>query len=132
MAKEYSRTQRIGDQMQRELAQLIQREIKDPRLGLVTLTGTEVSRDLAHAKVFFTVMGQDDDDQKIAESQAVLKDAAGYLRMLLGRAIKLRTIPQLHFLYDESVRRGAQLSVLIERAVAEDRQNQDDPDAGKE
>lgn len=132
MAKEYSRTQRIGDQMQRELAQLIQREIKDPRLGLVTLTGTEVSRDLAHAKVFFTVMGQDDDDQRIAESQAVLKDAAGYLRMLLGRAIKLRTIPQLHFLYDESVRRGAQLSVLIERAVAEDRQNQDDPDAGKE
>lgn len=132
MAKEYSRTQRIGDQMQRELAQLIQREIKDPRLGLVTLTGIEVSRDLAHAKVFFTVMGQDDDDQKIAESQAVLKDAAGYLRMLLGRAIKLRTVPQLHFLYDESVRRGAQLSVLIERAVAEDRQNQDDPDAGKE
>ncbi|MBV2134947.1 30S ribosome-binding factor RbfA [Pseudomonas sp. MAP12] len=132
MAKEYSRTQRIGDQMQRELAQLIQREIKDPRLGLVTLTGTEVSRDLSHAKVFFTVMGQDDDDQKIAESQAVLKDAAGYLRMLLGRAIKLRTIPQLHFLYDESVRRGAQLSVLIERAVAEDRQHQGDPDAGKE
>lgn len=132
MAKEYSRTQRIGDQMQRELAQLIQREIKDPRLGLVTLTGTEVSRDLAHAKVFFTVMGQDDDDQKIAESQAVLKDAAGYLRMLLGRAIKLRTIPQLHFLYDESVRRGAQLSALIERAVAEDRHQHDDPEAGKE
>ncbi|WP_455232387.1 30S ribosome-binding factor RbfA [Geopseudomonas aromaticivorans] len=132
MAKEYSRTQRIGDQMQRELAQLIQREIKDPRLGLVTLTGIEVSRDLAHAKVFFTVMGQDDDEQKIAESQAVLKDAAGYLRMLLGRAIKLRTIPQLHFLYDESVRRGALLSVLIERAVAEDRQHPSDPDAGKE
>lgn len=59
MAKDYSRTQRIGDQMQRELAQLIQREIKDPRLGLVTITGVEVSRDVAHAKVFITVMGRD-------------------------------------------------------------------------
>ncbi|VFT53074.1 ribosome-binding factor A [Pseudomonas aeruginosa] len=63
MAKDYSRTQRIGDQMQRELAQLIQREIKDPRLGLVTITGVEVSRDVAHAKVFITVMGQDDAGQ---------------------------------------------------------------------
>jgi ribosome-binding factor A len=125
MAKEYSRTQRIGDQMQRELAQLIQREIKDPRLGLVTLTGIDVSRDLAHAKVFFTVMGQDDNAEKIALNHEILQDAAGYLRMLLGRAIKLRTIPQLHFHYDESVRRGAQLSALIERAVAEDRRHHD-------
>ena len=132
MAKEYSRTQRIGDQMQRELAQLIQREIKDPRLGLVTLTGTEVSRDLSHAKVFFTIMGQDDDEQKIALNQSILKDAAGYLRMLLGRSLKLRTVPQLHFLYDESVRRGAHLSALIERAVAEDRHQHDDSEAGKE
>lgn len=131
MAKEYSRTQRIGDQMQRELAQLIQREIKDPRLGLVTLTGTEVSRDLSHAKVYFTIMGQDD-EQKIALNQSILKDAAGYLRMLLGRSLKLRTVPQLHFLYDESVRRGAHLSALIERAVAEDRHQHDEPDAGKE
>lgn len=123
MAKEYSRTQRIGDQMQRELAQLIQREIKDPRLGLVTLTGIDVSRDLAHAKVYFTVMGKDD-AASIALNQEILQEAAGYLRMLLGKAIKLRTIPQLHFHYDESVRRGARLSALIERAVAEDRQHQ--------
>ena len=123
MAKEYSRTQRIGDQMQRELAQLIQREIKDPRLGLVTLTGIDVSRDLAHAKVYFTVMGKDD-AASIALNQEILQEASGYLRMLLGKAIKLRTIPQLHFHYDESVRRGAQLSALIERAVAEDRQHQ--------
>ena len=61
MAKDYSRTQRIGDQMQRELAVLIQREIKDPRLGLVTITAVDVSRDLSHAKVFITVMGKDDD-----------------------------------------------------------------------
>ena len=59
MAKEYSRTQRIGDQMQRELAQLIRREVKDPRVGLVTITAVEVSRDVGHAKIFITVMGQD-------------------------------------------------------------------------
>lgn len=126
MAKEYSRTQRIGDQMQRELARMIQREIKDPRLGLVTLTGIEVSRDLSHARVFFTVMGQDDDAQKIAFNQEILNESAGYLRMLLGKSLKLRTIPQLHFHYDESVSRGAHLSALIERAVAEDRRHQDE------
>lgn len=122
MAKEYSRTQRIGDQMQRELALLITREVRDPRLGMVTLTGVDVTRDLAHAKVYFTVMGQED-PAKIALNREILEDAAGYLRMLLGRGLKLRTIPQLHFHYDESVSRGAHLSALIERAVAEDRRH---------
>lgn len=123
MAKEYSRTQRIGDQMQRELASLIQREVRDPRLGMITLTGVDVARDLAHAKVFFTVMGQED-PARIALNLEILHDAAGYLRLLVGRAIKLRTVPQLHFHYDESVTRGAHLSALIERAVAEDRRHQ--------
>lgn len=124
MAKEYSRTQRIGDQMQRELATLIQREVRDPRLGMITVTGVDVARDLAHAKVFFTVMGQED-PERIALNLEILQDAAGYLRLLIGRAIKLRTVPQLHFHYDESVSRGARLSALIERAVAEDRQHQE-------
>ena len=123
MAKEYSRTQRIGDQMQRELALLIQREIKDPRLGLVTITGVDVARDLSHAKVFITVMGQDDNAEVIKQNTAVLNDAAGFLRMHLGKAMKLRTVPQLHFTYDASIRRGAELSALIERAVAEDRRH---------
>ena len=101
MGKDYSRTQRIGDQMQRELAQRIQREIKDPRLGLVTITGVEVSRDVAHAKVFITVMARDDAG-KIALNMEILNDAAGYLRMLLGKSMKLRSVPQLHFHYDES------------------------------
>ena len=116
MAKDYSRTQRIGDQMQRELAQLIQREIKDPRLGLVTITGVEVSRDVAHAKVFITVMGQDDAG-KIALNMEILNDAAGYLRMLLGKSMKLRSVPQLHFHYDESIRRGAELK-RIRRSIS--------------
>ncbi|MCO8164132.1 30S ribosome-binding factor RbfA [Pseudomonas sp. 21LCFQ010] len=123
MAKEYSRTQRIGDQMQRELAQLIRREVKDPRLGLVTITAVDVSRDLSHAQVYVTVMGRDGNDE-VAQSIKVLNTAAGFLRMQIGREMKLRTVPQLHFRYDESVSRGAHLSALIERAVAEDSQHQ--------
>ena len=124
MAKVYSRTQRIGDQIQRELAQMIPREVKDPRLGFVTITAVEVSRDVGHAKVFVTVMGEND-VEKIQQNVRVLNDAAGYLRMVLGKAMKLRSVPQLHFHYDESVQRGAHLSALIERAVAEDRLHDD-------
>ncbi|TWI50862.1 ribosome-binding factor A [Pseudomonas duriflava] len=123
MAKDYSRTQRIGDQMQRELASLIHREIKDPRLGMVTITGVDVTRDLAHAKVFVTMLGKDSAED-IAQNLKVLKDAAGFLRQQLGRTMKLRSVPQLHFHYDESIRRGAELSALIERAVAEDRHHE--------
>lgn len=125
MAKDYSRTQRVGDQMQRELAQLIPREVRDPRLGFITITAVEVSRDLGHAKVYITLMGEGD-ASRIAHNLEILNDAAGYLRMLLGKLMKLRSVPQLHFHYDESVSRGVHLSALIERAVAEDRQHQDD------
>lgn len=129
MAKEYSRAQRIGDQIQRELAQLIRLEIKDPRLGgLVTITAVEVSRDASHAKVFVTVMGGEAEAgvDRVAQSIKVLNDASGFLRMQLGRAMKLRSVPQLRFHYDESVIRGAQLSALIERAVTEDKQHGDE------
>lgn len=120
MAKEYSRTQRVGDQMQRELAQLIQREIKDPRLGIVTVTAVDVARDLAYAKVFITVMGKDS-PQEIGQSLEILTNAAGYLRSLLGKSMKIRTIPQLKFIYDESIVRGSTMSALIDKALAEDR-----------
>lgn len=122
MAKEYSRTQRVADQMQRELALLIQREVRDPRIGMITVTSVDASRDLAHAKVYITLMGEADDEE-IASNLSALKDAAGFLRVQLGRVMKLRSIPQLHFHYDESVRRGVHLSSLIERAVAEDREH---------
>ncbi|HSX71754.1 MAG TPA: 30S ribosome-binding factor RbfA [Pseudomonas sp.] len=125
MAKEYSRTQRIGDQMQRELAQMIPREVRDPRLGFVTITAVDVSRDLGHAKVFITVMGEND-VEKVKLNLEILNEAAGYLRMLLGKSMKLRSVPQLHFHYDESISRGAHLSALIERAVAEDSKHRDD------
>lgn len=125
MSKQYSRAQRVGDQIQRELAVMIPREIKDPRLGFITLTGVDVSRDLGHAKVFVTLMNNDD-AAEIDSNLEVLNDAAGYLRMLLGKAIKIRSIPQLRFYYDESISRGAYLSTLIDRAMASDRNHAQD------
>lgn len=125
MAKEYSRTQRIGDQMQRELAQMIPREVRDPRLGFVTITAVDVSRDLGHAKIFITLMGENS-AEKIGLNLEILNEAAGYLRMLLGKSMKLRSVPQLHFHFDASISRGAHLSALIERAVAEDSKHRDE------
>src|SRR5690606_25046704 len=105
MGKQYSRAQRVGDQIQRELAMMITRELKDPRLGFITLTGVDVSRDLGHAKIFITVMNCDD-QAEIAGNLEVLRESAGMLRMLLGKSMRIRAVPQLHFYYDESISRG--------------------------
>ena len=123
MAKEFSRTRRVGEQMQRELSELIQRELKDPRVGMITVTGVEVSRDMSHAKVFVTVLGG---QQSVEQSLAALGHAAGFLRHELGQRMKLRIIPELHFFYDASVERGAHLSALIDKAVGKRGGNQGD------
>lgn len=120
MAKEFSRTQRVADQLQRELAQLIQLEIKDPRLGMVTVSAVEVSRDLAVANIYVSFLGMDDQEQ-IDESLSVLKKASGFLRSQVARSMKLRFTPQLRFHFDNSLRRGAFLSSLIEEAVSQER-----------
>lgn len=114
MSKDFSRTVRVADQIQRELALLIQNEIMDPRVGMVTLTGVEVTRDYAYAKVFFTTL-RGIENIRIAEEG--LKHAAGFLRNQLAGKIRLRVIPQLQFIYDESVERGMKLSRLIDEAV---------------
>lgn len=120
--KEFSRLDRIADQMQRELAVMIQREIKDPRLdAMITVSGVKVSKDLGYADVYVTVLGKEDKPEIIKENMAILKHAAGFLRGRIGQSIKLRVVPQLRFHFDESVQRGQQLSSLIERAVTEDR-----------
>lgn len=125
MGKQYSRSQRVGDQIQRELAVMISREVKDPRLGFVTITGVDVSRDIGHAKVYFTVMNAEEQDQ-VALNLEVLSESAGLLRMLLGKAMRIRSVPQLHFHYDQSVSRGAYMSALIDRAISDDRQRNAD------
>jgi len=112
----YARTDRVGQQMQREVAELIRLEINDPRVRLVTITGVEVAGDYSHAKIFFTRL-----DGKHAEAQEGLDRASGFLRKQLSRSLKLRIMPQLHFIYDASVERGSTLSQLIDQAVASDK-----------
>lgn len=119
-----TRSRRVGEQMQRELALLIQQELKDPRLGMITVSGVEVTRDFAHAKVFVTVLS--DDTAQVEKSLAGLRHAAGFLRRELGRRMQLRTIPELHFAHDTSVERGTRLSALIDQAVAADGKKTDD------
>ncbi|WP_416138989.1 30S ribosome-binding factor RbfA [Halomonas sp. HK25] len=131
--REFKRTDRVADQLQKELAVLIQREVKDPRLGMVTVSGVEVSRDLGYADVHVTILGEDT-PERIKENLKVLKQAAGFLRGQVARRIKLRHVPELRFHYDESVVRGQRLSSLIQEAVASDRSLQGDEgeDAGTE
>jgi ribosome-binding factor A len=107
----YSRTDRIAEMMQRKLAQIIRVEIKDPRLpSLITISAVEVSKDLGHAKIYFTVFNGDS-----ALTAKILNAAASYLRTALARTINTRTVPQLHFIFDESIEYGEKLSRLIDK-----------------
>ena len=117
MPKDFPRSRRIAEQVQRELSDIIRQELKDPRVGMITLTDVEMTPDNAHARVYFTLLG---DASRIEEAQAGLQHAAGYLRTELARRLKIRVVPQLHFEYDASVERGMRLYKLIETAVAED------------
>lgn len=115
MPKDYPRSRRIAEQIQREIAELIRTELKDPRVStMVTITDVEVTRDQAHAKIFFTILG---DAAKIEETTLGLKRAAGFLRSELAQRLLLRTVPQLEFKYDASVERGMKLTRLIDEAV---------------
>jgi ribosome-binding factor A len=119
MAQEYSRTQRVADYLRRELAQLIQQEVRDPRIGMVNINDVEVSRDLAHAKVYVTFVDGRPDAER-AEALKVLNKASGFLRSQIASSNHMRTTPRLFFVFDESVMRGAALTALIDRAVAAD------------
>jgi ribosome-binding factor A len=128
MAREFKRTSRVGDFIKQELASLIQRELRDPRIGMVSVTGVEVSRDLAHATVFVTVLGKDS-AADAAESIAALNHAAGFLRTQIAKISNARTTPKLRFVFDASIGRGARMSKLIDDAVQADRERQSDADA---
>ena len=109
------RLRRVADQIQKELSGLLRTEIKDPRVGMITLTGVEVSPDLGHAKVFFTTLG---DAEALARTEAGLKRAGSFLRVELGHRLKLRVTPEIRFVYDASVERGVRLSKLIDDAIS--------------
>ena len=112
MKKGQGRPQKLGDLIQRELSDLIAREMRDPRVGMLTITSVDVSPDLSHAKVFFTLLQK----EKLADTLRGLKRSAGFLRSQLAKRIKLYTTPELRFEYDESVERGDHLSRLIDQA----------------
>ena len=108
--KDFKRTDRVAEMLQRKLAQLVQQEITDPRLpGLITISGVKVTKDLGHAKVYFTVFNGDPD-----ETALILNEAASYLRTAIAKAVTLRTVPQLHFIHDTSIEYGNRLSKLID------------------
>lgn len=117
MPRDFPRSRRIAEQVQRELSDIIRLELKDPRVGMITLTDVEVTPDNAHARVYFTLLGE---ASRIEEAAAGLQHAAGYLRSQLAQRLRLRVVPQLHFEHDASVERGIRVSQLIDAAVAED------------
>lgn len=111
MPHDFKRSDRVAQMLQRKLALLIQQEIKDPRLpGFITVSAAEVSKDLGHAKIYFTVFNG---DPQIAET--ILNSAASYLRSVLAKSLTLRIVPQLHFVYDKSVEYSSRLSRLIDQ-----------------
>jgi len=119
MAKEYSRTERVADLIQRELSIIIQRESQDPRFSLITISGVNVARDLAQAKVYITSY-QIEGEDKLKEILRALNKASGFFRSMLASRIQLRTTPQLFFVYDESIEYGSRLSTLIDEALKRD------------
>lgn len=119
MPREFSRSLRVGEQIRRELAVLLRSEIKDPGMGLITVGDVELSKDLSHARVYFTVMG---DESAVGTTRAALARASGFLRRALGKRMRLRIVPELQFVFDDSELRGARVDALIEQARRADRE----------
>lgn len=131
MAKQHSKSipargLRVADQIQRDLAELIAFELKDPRVGMITISEVQLTPDYAHAKVFFTLLK--DDPAAIEQCVQGLAKSAGYLRNQLGKRLHIHTLPQLHFVHDTSTVRGMEMSKLIDEANAT-RAKDDDADA---
>ena len=119
MPTEYSRTERVSQQIIRDLSMLIRNSVKDPRVGMVTILDVNVSRDFAHAKVYFDTLLQ----ENAKEAEAALNHAAGFLRRELGRGMRLRSTPALRFIYDDTQIRGNEMSAMIDRAIQSDKKD---------
>ena len=126
MAKEFSRARRVAQQLQREVAVILQREVKDPRIGMVTVSDVEVSGDLQHAKVFVTFLNYAEQDAEQSDAQRIetglkgLTEASGYIRILLGKAMQLRVVPELRFAYDKTLVEGMRISNLVSTTIRDD------------
>lgn len=120
-----NRSNRIADQIQRDVAELI-RDLKDPRIGMVTISHVDVTPDYAHAKVFFSLLIGNPED-----TEAGLNEAAGFLRNSLFKRLQIHTVPTLHFHFDRTTERAAELNALINRAVADKAKDPDEPASGE-
>jgi ribosome-binding factor A len=121
MARDFNRSERVAGQLRRDLAKLIQSEVKDPEVGFVSLSDVEVTRDLSHAKVFITVF----EPEKAKESLKALRRAAPFLRSRLAKLMRMRHVPELHFQHDDSVEQGSHIDELIAKALSADK-NEDE------
>lgn len=130
MAKEFSRSQRVAQQVQKEIAQILQRDVRDPRIGMVTVSGVEVSRDLAYAKVFVTFFSIG--DQTSEGALAALIESKSYIRSLLGKAMRLRITPEITFCFDQSLTEGMRISNLVTKTVKSDEKRRIDVDGEEE
>ncbi|WCE29166.1 30S ribosome-binding factor RbfA [Vibrio sp. SCSIO 43137] len=119
MSKEFSRTQRVSQQLQKELALILQREVRDSRIGMVTISDVEVSRDLAYAKVFVTFLCVG--EQTPESSLAALKEHEAHIRMILGKRIRLRLTPEVRFTYDNTLVEGMRMSNLVSEVISDDK-----------
>lgn len=124
MAREFARTDRVGQEIQKEIATILMREVKDPRLSMTTVSAVEVTRDLAYAKIFVTFFTNE--ESEIKSSVEVLNDAAGFIRSLLAKKLRARIMPHLRFVYDQSMAEGVRMSSLVDKAVASDKHLMDD------
>ncbi len=122
MSKEFSRTQRVSQQLQKELAMILQREVRDSRLGMVTISDVEVSRDLSYAKVFVTFLCVG--EQTPESSLSALREHEAHIRMMLGKRIRLRLTPEVRFYYDDTLVEGMRMSNLVTEVVNQDKQKQ--------
>ena len=123
MAREFARTDRVADAIQRILATAIAQEIRDPRVGMVNINDVTVTRDMAHAKVYVTFVGRDE-KQDCEDAADALNHASGFLRGIVAKELNIRVTPKLHFIYDETSVRGQKLSSLIDQAIADDQSHQ--------
>ncbi|WP_386690079.1 30S ribosome-binding factor RbfA [Lonepinella sp. MS14437] len=121
MSKDFKRSDRVAQELQKEVAIILQREVKDPRIGMVTVSDVEVSRDLAYAKIFVTFLF-DHDESAIEQGMKGLEKAAPYIRSLVGKAMRLRIVPELHFVYDQSLVEGMRMSNLVTDVIRKDQE----------
>lgn len=121
MQRDFSRTDRVAQQVQQEIAMILQRDFKDPRVGWVTVSAVEVTKDLAYVTVFVTLLGQEDQKDKIEETITILNNAGGFFRSEIGKRMRLRIVPEIKFTYDDSLVTGIQMSRKVDEAISKDK-----------